>query len=213
MNKHILNFFVLLVSVTLVGCETTQQVRVVRLNLDSDSVCWQYSVNGNEISNISNASLTNQIARLNLRHGDIIIFGMAPTRSSELAAITMDWLSSYCDTNQVASYFYQSSQKDEIFSVPIYHWVAPFENPRTLKRASFYYEGEFLGKRNRGYQNMLQRIELTRPQKIFVLGSLYDLNSGFGPNEAPYEGQDEMLKNVFNKSRTQLLLLDPLLGF
>jgi hypothetical protein len=195
------------------GCQAPQRVRVVRLNLDANAICWQYSVNGNRITYASNSSLTNQIYRLNLTHGDLILFGMLPTRDAGPVAVTLKWLSQYCNANQVASYYYSASSRDGIFSVPVYHWVAPFENPRTLNHAAFYYEGEFLGYRVDGYQNMLRRIELTHPRKIFLLGSLYDLNSNLGPNEAPYENEGELLKQVVDKSHTQLLLLEPLLGF
>jgi hypothetical protein len=138
---------------------------------------------------------------------------MLPTRDSGPAVVTLKWLSQYCDTNEVASYYYTTSLSNSIFSVPVYHWVAPFDNPRTLNHAAFYYEGKFLGYRVDGFQNMLHRIQLTHPRQIFLLGSLYNLNSDFGPNEAPYENEEDMLGRVIKDNRTQLIHLEPLLGF
>jgi hypothetical protein len=195
------------------GCQTSPQARVIRLKLDSDSIHWQYSVNGHRKTSISGESLTNQLSRLHLQHGDMILFGMVPIRSAGSTSTTWDWLSHYCDSNQIATYDYNGSPKGDIFSEPVYHWVAPFNNPRTLVHASFFYEGEFLGYKTNGYQNMLCSIERMHPHQIFILGSLYDLNTNFGPYEAPYENEERFLKDIVNKNGIELLLLNPLFGF
>jgi hypothetical protein len=197
----------------LTGCSTSPQARIVRLKLDSVLNHWHYSLNGGKTTFFSSDSLTNQLSHLRLRHGDMILFGMVPIRSGGITSTTWNWLSHYCDSNRVATFYYIDSSEGDIFSVSAYLWVAPFDNPRTLAHASFFYEGKFLGYRMNGYQNMLRRIKRTCPHQIFILGSLYDLNQNFGPNEAPYEDEEQLLDDVVTKCGTELLLPHPLLGF
>jgi hypothetical protein len=167
----LISFVATILAFSLVGCQTPPQARVVRLKLDSDSIHWQYSVNGNTKAIVPNASLPNQLSRLRLHHGDLILFGTVPFQSPGPASTVWDWLSNYCVSNRVAAYQYLGSPKRDIFSVPVYHWVAPFNNPRTLTHASFFYEGEFLGYRMDGYQIMLRRIEQKRPHKYLFLAA------------------------------------------
>jgi len=212
--KNLISTIAVIVLVSLlVGCKTSPQARVVRLKLDSDSARWQYSLNGNGKTIISDADLTNRLFKLHLQHGDLILFGMVPIRSAGSTPATWDWLSHYCDSNEVATYYYLASLKGDIFSAPAYHWVAPFNNPRTLTHAAFFYEGKFLGCKTNGYQNMLHQIDQKQQPRIFILGSLYDLNSNFGPFEAPYENEEQLLNGIIAKNHIELLLLNPLIGF
>ena len=200
-------------AVLLVGCATSPQARIVRLKSDLDSNNWQYSLNGDKPTYLPSDCLTNQLSRLHLQHGDIILFGMVPVRSIGMASSTWIWLSHYCNSNRVATFYYVNSLKGDIHSVPVYHWVAPFDNPRTLAHASFFFEGDFLGYKMNGYKNMLCRIKSTHPQQIFILGSLYDLNQSFGPNESPYENEEQLLDDIAAENGIELLLPHPLLGF
>jgi len=196
----------------LTGCVTIPQARVVRLNLEPHSSRWDYSVNGGTKVWVSSESLTNMLIHLHLHQGDLVLFGMVPIRSIG-PTNTWNWLASSCISNHVAVYHYIDSGEADIFSIPVYHWSAPFDNPRTLADASFFKEGEFLGRRKAGFENMMNLINLTSPPQIFILGSAYDLNTSYGPGEAPYEDDELLLESVAKTNHIEILFPQPLLGF
>jgi len=168
------------------GCQSLPKPQVVRLLPNVDQSEWRFSVNAiSEGNSVTLYNLTNRLARLHLKHGDVVLFGKLPHFNSRQAEKTGDWLAGYFDSTKVAMFVYTDSATEDIFSVPIYHWVAPFENPRNIKKASFYHEGKFLGVGIGGYQNMVREIQRRRVPRVFVLGSLYDINRGFGPFESP----------------------------
>ena len=101
---------------------------------------------------------------------------------------------------------------EDIFLAPAYHWVAPFENPRTLQHTSFFHEGQLLGYKMDGYRKMVRRIVQTHPRQIFILGSLWDQDSGFGMNEVPYENEEQLLNNATTKIGVEFLLPNSLIG-
>jgi hypothetical protein len=218
MKQLILLFSVVVVTALWVtGCQTGGQARVVRVMLDTNSVTWRLSVNGTANDPvIAGNDLTNILTRLRLRHGDLILLGSLPNRKSGPMADTWAWFARYCDSNNVAVYLYgvySSSAAGEMFSIPVYHWVAPFDNPMRLESASFFREAEFLGNGSDGFKKMLDEISQNRPKKIFVLGSLYDLNRSFPPLASPYDHQRGRLNDVSAVAGTQLILLDPEPGF
>jgi hypothetical protein len=205
------SIFVILVFF-IVGCQTVPQARVVRAALKSDSGDWQVNVNGKGTrAFISSSHFTNQLIQLQLRQGDLIVFRDWPTAESSQAWKTWIWVLRFCASNRIAIYLYPSHQPaDDLFSIPIYNWTAPFENPRTLSRASFFNDGKFLGNAMYGFRGMVSSIANTKLRKVVIVGSLYDMGSQFGPNERPYENQQDLLDQVLKKNGTELILLDPL---
>jgi len=176
-------------SILATGCQTGGQARVVRLMLNTNSISWRLSVNGatNDTVIVGN-DLTNVLTGLRLRHGDLILLGSLPNRQSGPVADTWTWLGRYCDSNRVAVYFYgvyDSTAAAEMFSVPVYHSVAPFDYPLKLESGSFFREGDFLGTGSAGFKKMLDEISRSRSKKIFVLGSLYDINRSLPPLASP----------------------------
>lgn len=199
--------------ITSTGCTTSPEARVVRLESQKDHLFWQVSVNSTHARIVSEMNLFRVLKGLNLHHGDILLFGSFPIKEIGRSSMTLDWLSGVCDSNRVAVYVYTASKNGDIFSAPVYHWDAPFENPRTLAHASFYLEGHYLGSHSDGYFKMLRSIEKSKFRRMFILGSSYNTDSGFGANEAPYEDEEALLENIGKENGIQFLLLHRMLGF
>jgi hypothetical protein len=195
------------------GCKSPPRARVVRLVPNADETEWRFSVNGNVRPDlVTLGDLTNRVARLELQHGDLVLFGKVPQFDSSQTAKTRAWLAGYFETRRVAMFVYPPSASGDVFSVPVYHWLAPFDDPRSIESASFFREGKFLGAGINGYTNLVQEIRQTRVPCVFVLGSLYDINRSFGPFESPYERQESLLDNALKESGTKLILPSELLG-
>lgn len=129
---------------------------------------------------------------------------------------TWAWLARYCDSNSVAVYLYgvySDAAGAEIFFIPVYHWVAPFDDPMRLESASFFREGKALGNGSNGFKKMLGEISENHPKKIFVLGSLYDFDRSFPPLASPFDRQRQRLNGVAAAAGTLLILIDPEPGF
>jgi hypothetical protein len=189
-----------------VGCKSPPRARVVRLLPNADETEWRFSVNGNGTADlVALDNLTNRVARLSLQHGDLVLFGKMPQFNSSQTGKTRDWLARYFEASRVAMFVYPPSASGDVFSVPVYHWVAPFDDPRSIAKASFFREGKFLGAGSNGYTNMVREIEQARVPRVFVLGSLYDINRGFGPFESPYERQENLLDHALKNSGTELI--------
>jgi hypothetical protein len=97
-----------------------------------------------------------------------------------------------------------------MFSVPAYHWTAPFENPFDLANASFFREGKILGRGTNGFEEVLRQIARDHPKQVFILGSLYDTDRSFPPNASPYGKQRDQLYSVLKTAGTDFIQLDPL---
>lgn len=199
------------------GCQTGGQPRVVRVMQNTNSINWRLSVNGTENhAVIAGKDLTNVLARLHLRHGDLILLGSPPNRKSGPVADTWTWLARYCDSRRVAVYFYgvyDPAAAAEMFSIPVYHSVAPFDYPLKLESGSFFREGDFLGTGSAGFKHMLDEISRSHPKKIFVLGSLYDMNRSLPPRASPWCHRLSRLNDVSEAAGTQLILIDPQPGW
>ena len=199
------------------GCQIGGQPRVVRLMHNTNSISWRLSVNGAaNHAVIAGNDLTNVLAHLRLRHGDLIVLGSLPNRKSGPVADTWSWLAQYCDSNRVAVYFYgvyDPTAAAEMFSIPVYHSVAPFDYPLKLESGSFFREGNFLGTGSAGFKKMLDEISRSHPKKIFVLGSLYDINRSLPPRASPWRHQLDRLNTVSEAAGTQLILIDPSPGW
>jgi len=203
--------FTIGVALSIGGCRNIDQPQVVRVTAQGDSGTWQISVNAKNFdSAVSDSAFAPAMKRLHLHQGDLILSGTRIYRADIRFEKTCDWLLRYCNSNHVALYYYDNIAKEAIFRTPVYHWTAPFGNPRSISGASFYCEGQFLGKGTNGFQVMLQQIKTKRPKSIFLLGSLHDLYQNFGPGESPYEDQKQLLEDTLNQSGTMLIELDPL---
>lgn len=197
----------------LCGCAAHPEARVVRLQLVNGSGDWLCSINGGSKVSASSSNLVDRLSRLGLHHGDIVLFGTLPVHAGDPALAAWQWLSRCCDSNHVAAYAYEATTgNDTIFSIPVYHWLAPFNNPRGLAHASFFYEGHFLGYSTNGYQNFASRLRENGSRRVFVLGSLYDFDRGFGPNEVPYEKSQDLLEKTLKATGVEPVYLHPLPG-
>lgn len=194
-----------------VGCQAPQHNRVVRIEASSPPINWSYSVNGHARTTLSYTNLTNQLAQLHLAHGDLILLGHPGAQDTSAMSGFIDWMSQSDASNQAALYYYSASSAGDIFSTPVYHWVAPFNNPRALLQSSFYYEGKALGTGMQGYQNLMTLIVNKHSPQVYILGSSYDPDKGFGANETPYENEDALLSSVLKRSTTRVLMPSPIL--
>ena len=196
------------------GCQTSPTPRVVRLGPSAGGIEWRYSVNGHEENgDISVTTLTNRLARLKLRHGDIVLLGGLPGVIPSYVKPAYNWMAEYFDSRKVALYVYPPSKNQDVFLFPVLHWTAPFDNPRGLGESRFYSEGQFLGEKLKGFHKMVSKLSQNRLRKIFILGSLYDKNSGFGPVETPYESYDDILQSALKENGIEILIPSSLLGF
>ena len=196
------------------GCAAQPRARVVRLLPSADRTEWSVSVNGAPKHQVVlSTQLTNQLALLRLQHGDMVIFGKLPWATPNQPDEAGSRLVRYFDSLGVMVYYFTGTRKASVFSVPAYHWVAPFDNPRDLANAAFFREGKFLGTGMDGFKEMLGKIALNHEPNIFILGSLYDINRGFGNHEVPYENQEQLLRDVLKKCDTELLFPSELPGF
>lgn len=218
-NKHVSNNWfriasavlaltsILIISLLGVGCQTTQRARVVRLMPDNTQTKWCFDIKPKARYDVVNyCVLTNKLAELHLHHGDVIL--IATLRNQELNFDEEPYRSllHYLDSRGVALYACSSSETAGFFLVPIYHWVAPFENPRNLDKTTFFREGKVLGTGMNGYVKMAHIIASDRTDNVFILGSLYDIYTSFGPHESPYERYQYILKDALRKSGTRLLV-------
>jgi len=122
-----------------------------------------------------------------------------------------DWLGSYCLTNKVAVYIYKGAHSDsELFHIPVYNWTTPFDNPRNLSAASFFYNGAALGGGEHGFERMLELIKKVKTPKILTLASHYNMDTGFGPLECPFEKEQDALDQVLKANGIMQIIMDPL---
>ena len=95
-----------------------------------------------------------------------------------------------------------------IFSIPAYHWVAPYDDPLSMEGASFFFEGHFLGKATKGFNSMLVDLHVSHPPKVFILGRLYDTSRSFPPLPCPFEREHDRLEAVLSGARIDWIELD-----
>jgi hypothetical protein len=214
MKRTILAVFALAL-LFVAAAQPVEQARVVGILPQTNSTTWLVSVCETGRCDVAQVSgLTNELSRWNLHHGDLILLDSMPTLSQTSTASNWRWLFDYSRSNRVAVYVHPGSlRSDGKLSIPVYHWSAPFQNPRTLTNAVFFSEGKALGRATEGFDNLLRDIATKRPKNALILGSLSDVSAGFGPFERPYENQQPLLDDVLRKSGTRLQLEDPLVGF
>lgn len=193
------------------GCQTHEQPRVLRAALNPDGSTWRLSVNGAERGHaLSSSRLTNEFARLRPRWGDVLLLFSPAVAESDQVEAAERWLFRCCESNRVAVILTYAYTGVDMFSVPAYHWTAPFDYPFNLAKASFYREGKLVGSGTNGFEAVLRQIASDRPKQVFILGSMYDTGRSFPPNASPYEQQRDQLYNVLTTAGTDFIELDSL---
>jgi hypothetical protein len=201
-----------LLAVLTAGCQGVPQTKVLRVGMQDGTSNWLVSVNSNKPRLYpSSPDLCNYLTRLQLQRGDLIVLKDRPVAESAHIVDFLSGITSYCASNRVAVYLYRGQYPStELFSVPIYNWTAPFNNPRKLSAAMFFDDGRFLGVGRDGFDKMVRSIGQIKAPKVLILGSLYNMDSQFGPFERPYEVQQSVLDQVLKKNGTELVILNPL---
>ncbi len=212
MKTSITQLAFVLLAFVISGCQRIPQARVMRVGLQGESGHLQVSVNGHVPRNMdSSRDFYKYLSELELHHGDLVVFAGRPSSVADQMRDFPGGLAGYCASHRVAIYLYwRESVPTDLFAVPIYNWTAPFNDPRDLSAATFFDEGRFLGTGKDGFDKMVDSIAKRKLSKVLVLGSLYNLNTQFGPFESPYEDQQAMLDRVIKENNTELVLLDPL---
>ena len=195
----------------LTGCQTHEQPRVLRIALNPDGSTWRLSVDGaNQGHALSSSKLTNDVARLRPRWGDVLLLSSPAAAGSNQVKAAEGWLFRCCQSNRVAVNLTHDYTGVDMFSVPAYHWTAPFDYPFDLAKASFFREGKLVGTGTDGFEKMLRQIASDHPKQVFILGSMYDTGRSFPPNASPYEKQRDQLYSVLKAAGTDFIELDPL---
>ncbi len=211
-------FFALAACLLAAACRLPQEARVasvprvLRVLATNDIGQWRFSINGGAQSTVSRARLKDRIAEIALQYGDLVVCENALWLESNAAKDAIRWLEGVCKSN--GSAFYACSAidvGDDVFSVPVYHWVAPSSSPNKMDSAAFFFEGVPLGRGNDGYTNMLNKLERSCPPKVFVLGSAIDFKHYEGPPEPrPYMSRQAELTRVLEKCGSKQLFLTEL---
>jgi hypothetical protein len=199
----------LVVCLTLLVVEIaiSQEARVVRALYEANFAKWTVCINHNNKTNIVRVDyLTNQLAQLNLHHGDILMLeGFSRSQLNLIPSPDRSWLTRYdSTTNQVTVLKEFEVEDEEFLNRPVYHWVAPYDDPRSMTNACFFYQGKALGKGMSGYQKMLANIVERRLTTIYLIGSAYKIG---GTNlhflgENPYKPHYKMLEDALAKAGT-----------
>lgn len=193
------------------GCKTRPESYVVRI-AETESKKWRLALNGASVGgDVSNSDFTNQLLQLHLSKNDIVIFSQKPATEARQIWSSWIWAVNYCASNKVASYLYGDPQStQELFSIPIYNWTAPFDDPGSLTKSSFFYNGKSLGHGMEGFKKMVDSVANGKAHKILILGSLYNRDSQFGSDERPYEQLQNLLDAGLKKSGSQLISVSQL---
>jgi hypothetical protein len=139
--------------------------RLVRVSFRGQKGSFRMRINGQPVEKFANASFTNTMMAFRFEYGDIVLWeavrderGREYSNPDELRKWWFDYL------GQVRTSFYSINSDNirDFFATPIYHWKAPFQKPRHLPDASFYCNGEGLGKGAPGFCAMLDSFESKR---------------------------------------------------
>lgn len=180
-----------------------QGARIVRLAFTTERGPWQLSINGEAPRKVSAAIVPALPEQLSLKHPDIVLVQVIS--DSQIPAPTLYRLATNCSLKQVAVYYLVQSQ-GSIFKIPVYHWQAPFDNPRDFDQARFYKEGQLFGSGMEGFKKMREEIEKKPAPFLFILGSKYNWDSGLGPFEVPYSSEDVSFRHSLDSHRIQQIL-------
>ena len=184
--------------------------RVVRVLATNNTAIYRLSINGGPQDAISHAELHDRFTALALGYGDLVLCEKAVGLQSNEATDSFRWLLGLCSSNRVSFYVCSSDDVKErdIFSIPVYHWVAPYSTPTEMDGAAFFLEGSPLGKGTNGFRNMLSELEHSCPRQVFILGSAIRPTYEGPPDPSPYISLKAELNKVLQKCGTQRLILD-----
>lgn len=203
----------LIMALSGLGCRSNPEARLLRMGFDQSSQQWHLTVDPGRITElISTADLTNHLTSLHLHHGDIIVLGTTPDRKDLALTWTWNWLSSVCETNGVAVYLYAPRPPSRVFSIPVFHWITPFENPLTSEHASFFANGSFIGTGSEGLQKVLAQLSRDHPREVMLIGALYDMDRSLPADASPFTDSLSALQRLEATGIT-IIRMDPLPGF
>lgn len=94
------------------------------------------------------------------------------------------------------------SQDEELLS--IVHWICPYESPRDLASTLFFLDHGYSGKGDEGVDGILNALSDRRPKYVLFAGNHYAVD-GWGPDESPFEGREEELKEVLKEKQIQIV--------
>lgn len=181
----------------------------MRLALNPGGSTWRLTVNGANPGHIlASRSLESEVTALGLRWGDVLLLNSPPAPQSNGVELVEEWLLHSFQSNRVAVNLIHGYSGVDMFSVPAYHWSAPFGAPSDLAKAAFFREGKLLGRGAAGFEEVLRQIHRDRPKQIFFLGSLYNMDTGLPPDPTPYP-QDQF-DSELRKSGTDFIRVEPL---
>jgi hypothetical protein len=183
----------------------------MRLALNPDRSTWRLTVDGGSGGRaLSSSNLMSEVTRLRPRWGDVLLLSSPPDPPSNQVKVAEEWLFRCCQSNRVAVNLTRGYIGVDMFSVPAYHWTAPFDNPFDLTNASFFREGKLLGSGINGFEEVLRQIARDHPKQVFILGSMYDMDRSFPPGASPYEKHYDELYSVLKTAGTDFIQLEPL---
>lgn len=185
MNKFFILCFGFVAYLGLIGCASQRCPSSVKLSFSSDSTMVKIGINGKPPEQMLTLVVTNHLMKMRLVYGDVVMLERPQTTAPLATKYMIEWLTKFCEANRVALYVHQSlAVTNGIFSVPLYHWVAPYEKPRSMTNASFYLEGRLLGKGTVGFNSLLKSIERSRDPMVLILGCSHNSDRGHAPWES-----------------------------
>ena len=187
--------------------QTAPVARVCRVLPCGKENVWRWSIGSVVAANLCNTSaLSNILGRLNLHHGDVVLIQRPPQLTIGQFVEQVDWINNWLNSNKVAIYYEFASENVDIFSTPIYHWIAPFNVPTRLGKSYYFFEGRFIGSGKMGFERMVKKIGRAKLKSVYVLGSQYNMAAGIGPYTTPYEEYNKVLRDTLTKNGTELVL-------
>jgi hypothetical protein len=153
---------------------------------------------------VAHADITKEIQSIKPHHGDILLLGDMSIPPDLRERPIWDWLSNFTQTNQIAIYRNMEIYSNDFFSAPVYHWIAPIDNPRSFTNSSYFFEGKLLGNAGDGFEKMLSDIEQRGKKpiagyKIYILGSSYFATS-YSFSERPYDRFHYLLDKAMSRA-------------
>jgi hypothetical protein len=145
--------------------------RLVRISFRGQSDSFRMRINGGPVLQFANASFTNTMTAFRFDYGDIIVWeAVRDEKGKELSnpeGISA-WWCGYLKQVRASFYSINLGAIHDFFQTPIYHWMAPADKPRPVRGASFYADGQLVGKEASGFRAMLHAFR-REPHPTFIL--------------------------------------------